>query len=93
MNAKSAFAFVALLGSIGGATFIVSPAQAVDASAFRAQGVACAGGYHLDGNGNCQPNSGYTNTGCQPGYMSEPFPNTSGYRCVPIPASYSQYFR
>ena len=51
-----------------------------------------ASGYHLDGNGNCQPNSGYTNTGCPPGFMSEPFPNWQGFRCVPIPASYSQYF-
>ena len=88
MNVKSGFACVALLG----AAFVVSPARAGDISAFRAQGVACAGGYHLDGNGNCQPNSGYTNTGCPPGFMSEPFPNWQGFRCVPIPASYSQYF-
>ena len=89
MNAKSVLALVAVVG----ATAFVPHARADDYSAFRAQGVACAGGYHLDGNGNCQPNGGQASLQpCQPGFMSEPFPNWSGYRCVPIPAGYSKYF-
>ena len=94
MNAISALACAAIVGSICGAAFIVSPVRASDSSAFRAQGFACAGGYHLDGNGDCQPDGGQASLQpCPPGRIARPYPNGSSYRCVEIPASYSQYFR
>ncbi len=98
MNAKTAFAVAALLGSVFGALSLVSLARAGEESAsyraFRPQGVACAGGYHLDGNGNCQPNGGQASLQpCPPGQLAEPYPNGASYRCVEIPASYRQYFR
>ena len=98
MNVKTAFAVAALLGSVSGALSLVCPARAGEAPAsdraFRAQGVACAGGYHLDANGNCQPDGGQASLQpCPPGEMADPYPNGASYRCVEIPASYRQYFR
>jgi hypothetical protein len=98
MNAKTAIAVAALLGSVSGALSLALPARAGEESAsysaFRAQGFACAGGYHPDGNGNCQPNGGQASLQpCPPGEMADPYPNGASYRCVEIPASYRQYFR
>ena len=98
MKANTAFAVAALLGSVCGGFGLNSSARASDEftsyAAFRAQGVACAGGYHPDGNGICQPNGGQASLQpCPPGQMAVPYPNGSSYRCVPIPESYRQYFR
>jgi hypothetical protein len=54
-----------------------------------AQRVACAGGYHADKQGNCQPNNPLPNLQpCPPGFLSAPAPTWSGYMCVPIPKGY-----
>jgi hypothetical protein len=96
--AKIAFAVAALIGSVSALPSLGSAARANEASVsfvqFRAQGVACAGGYHLDGNGDCQPDGGQASLQpCPPGQMAQPYPSGSSYRCVEIPASYRQYFR
>jgi hypothetical protein len=84
MNARTAFAAVALFGSIAGAFGIGSAAPAASA-----QNIACASGYHADRQGNCQPNSPQPNLEpCPPGYLSAPAPTWSGYMCVPIPKGY-----
>jgi hypothetical protein len=97
MNAKANLVLAALLGSLSGAFFLGLPATASETdayAAFRAQGVACAGGYHLDGNGSCQPNGGQASLQpCPLGQLAQPYPNGSSYRCEPIPESYRQYFR
>jgi hypothetical protein len=83
MNAKTALAAAALLGSIAGAFLLASAAPAA------AQRVACASGYHADRQGNCQPNNPQPNLQpCPPGYLSAPAPTWSGYTCVPIPKGY-----
>jgi len=98
MNAKMAFAVAALFSLIAGEIVVGSPARATDESvaapAFTAQlSTACAGGYHPDAQGNCQPNSGYVNTDCLRGFISEPFPSGPSFRCVPISASLLPYIR
>jgi len=83
MNAKIALGSTALLGAIAGALVLGGAAPA------SAQYVACAGGYHADRQGNCQPNSPQPNLQpCPPGLLSAPYPNWSGYICVPIPKGY-----
>jgi hypothetical protein len=81
MNAKTAFAAVALFGSIAAVFIAGSTGPAV------AQRGACASGYHADRQGNCQPNNPQPNLQpCPAGLLATPMPY--GYRCVPIPAGY-----
>ena len=84
MNAKTAFAAVALFGSIAGALVLGSAAPAV-----AVQRQACASGYHADKQGNCQPDNPQPNLQpCPPGFLSAPAPTWSGYTCEPIPKGY-----
>ena len=73
------FAGALSLGWIGGPA---GPAAA------RAQATACWSGYHLDRNGDCQSDNAVLDTRCQPGLMTQVFPNANGYVCVPIPKGY-----
>ena len=50
--------------------------------------ISCAGGYHTDADGNCQPDNGYVDSRCQAGFEAAPFPNGNGYWCVPYPKDY-----
>jgi hypothetical protein len=90
MNAKTAFATAAFFGTIGAAVMFGSPALAAAAGAFTAQGSTCAGGYHPDSRGDCQPDNGQPNLQpCPAGYLATPFPGWgNSYKCVPIPAGY-----
>ena len=94
MNANMAFAVAALVGLLAGEIVFGSPAWATDESvvapAFTAQfSAACAGGYHPDKQGNCQPNNPQPNLQpCPPGLLSAPSPGWPGYTCVPIPKGY-----
>jgi hypothetical protein len=82
MNAKIVLTASALLGSIALLLGFAAPAAI-------AQTTACAGGYHPDRQGNCQPDNPQPNLQpCPPGLLSEPAFNGSGYRCVPIPKGY-----
>ncbi len=78
MNTIRAMFSVAALG----ASLAGTPA------AFAAGGVivainGCAGGFHADAQGNCQPDAGYVDNRCPPGYEASPFPNGNDYHCVP----------
>ena len=91
MNVKRAFADVALFSSIAGAVVVGSPTWAAGDRAFTAlMSSACAGGYHADARGNCQPNNPQPNLQPSPdGYLATPFPSWgNSYKCVPIPVGY-----
>jgi hypothetical protein len=91
MNATTAFALTALLGSFSGASIVGSNAWAAGDGAFTAlMSSACAGGYHPDSRGNCQPNNPQPNLQpCPDGYLATPYPSWgNSYKCVPIPAGY-----
>jgi hypothetical protein len=91
MNAKTAFAAVALFLSIAAGVTVGSPARARDDGAFTAQmHSACASGYHPDARGNCQPDNSQPNLQpCPDGYLATPFPSWgNSYKCVPIPVGY-----
>ncbi len=75
MNATTALAAALLFGSFGGALLCELPAHAASA--------ACAGGYHADASGNCQPNNVSADTRCPAGFDAIPAMNGNGYRCVP----------
>ncbi len=49
---------------------------------------SCAGGYHQDSRGNCEPDYGIVDSRCQAGYEAAPFPNGNSYHCVPVPEGY-----
>lgn len=84
MNARMFLTAAALFGAIAGALVIGSAAPAASAST-----IACAGGYHPDKQGNCQPNNPQPNLQpCPPGFLSAPAPTYSSYMCVPIPKGY-----
>ncbi len=98
MNVNMASTVAALFGLLAGEFVVGSPARATDESviapAFTAQfAAACAGGYHPDARGNCQPDGGNVTGDCPSGFISEPFPNGQSYRCVPISASLLPYIR
>ena len=76
MNSRTIIAITMLLGSFA----VGAPAQAAS--------LACAGGYHADAAGNCQPDNGYVDNRCPAGFETAPSPDPSGYRCAPIPAGY-----
>jgi hypothetical protein len=61
-------------------TFAIAAALAAS-SAASAQPSFCAAGYHVDRQGNCQPDVRQYNRYCAPGNVYEPFPG--GWRCVP----------
>ena len=91
MNVKRAFAAVALFSSIAGVFVVGSPSRAAGEGAFNAlMSSVCAGGYHPDARGNCQPNNPQPNLQpCPEGYLATPFPSWgNSYKCVPIPAGY-----
>jgi hypothetical protein len=51
-----------------------------------AQPVACAGGYHLDAHGHCQPNNPLPpHRYCPPGLYPHSAPTSKGYRCKHYP--------
>jgi hypothetical protein len=80
MNAKIYVAAALLLGSFVAVSMAAAPAHAA--------ALACAGGYHADRQGNCQPDNGYVDSRCQAGFEAAPSPDPVGYRCAPIPEGY-----
>ena len=83
MNAKITLTAAAFLGAIAGALVIGAAPAAAAPSAI------CAGGYHPDRQGNCQPDNPQPNLRpCPPGLLSASAFNGSGYICVPIPEGY-----
>ena len=93
MNIKLVLAVAMLFGSLG-AGLIVGSAPGLDtfdASTGNPLEVAmldCAGGYHADARGDCQPNNGIVDSRCPTGWEATAFPNGNDYRCVPIPNGY-----
>jgi hypothetical protein len=80
---KKIFAIAALAASIGGVLAIGSGARATEASPY-ASSTYCAGGYHIDPDGSCQPNNGYIDNRCPPGFNPHPYPNGNNNICVPV---------
>lgn len=80
MNAKIYVAAAVLLGSLAAGSIAGAPARAAP--------LACAGGFHADRQGNCQPDNVYVDNRCQAGFEAAPSPAASGYRCAPIPEGY-----
>ena len=80
-----------LIGSIGmfaalGAVAFGSPARASEQ--YFMSGAYCAGGYHVDPHGNCQPDNGYVDSRCPPGLEPHAFPNGNDSWCVPYGEGY-----
>jgi len=79
MNARTALAAALLVASLAIGASATAPA--------RAQSMACAGGYHPDALGNCQPNIPQVDRYCpQAGTIYQPSP--WGWSCVPISKGY-----
>jgi hypothetical protein len=69
---------ILLIGPIGmfaalGAFAFGSPARATER--YSMSGAYCAGGYHVDPQGNCQPDNGYVHSRCSPGFEPHAWPN------------------
>ena len=66
------------------APLAVAPVRASDNdAAVRVAMTQCAGGYHADRQGNCQPDNEVPDRRCPPGLLATPWPNPEGYRCIP----------
>jgi hypothetical protein len=93
VNIKLIFAVAMLFGSLAAGLIVGSAPgpDTFDASLDNPLQVAmleCAGGYHTDAGGNCQPNNGIVDSRCPTGWEATPFPNGNDYRCAPIPQGY-----
>ncbi len=74
----------ALGASLLGALTFGSVAQASGGlRPLQAAMMQCAGGYHPDRQGNCQPDTPQVDMRCPDGYLATPWPDPSGYRCIP----------
>jgi hypothetical protein len=84
MNKQSALAAAALVASFVGALAAGPPARAQNAyEKMTAHAAYCAGGYHVDPEGNCQPDNPIVDGRCPPYFHAIVFPNGNGYRCMP----------
>jgi hypothetical protein len=94
MDAKLMLALTMLVGSLVGgliASTHTRPEDDFDVGAGAPMELAmltCAGGFHTDSRGNCQPDNGIVDSRCQDGFETHPAPNGAGYICVPIPQGY-----
>ncbi len=89
MNAKAVLAVALFLSPLAGGAPAWASADYVTQVVLKTQfPVACAGGYHQDADGNCQPNIPAVPTYCAslPGYVYQPAP--WGWDCVPAPKGY-----
>jgi hypothetical protein len=87
MNSKSAFALAATLAaSLAGVIALGSPARATEQYAMSR--AYCAGGYHVGAHGNCQPDNGYVDSRCPPGFEPHSWPNGNNNWCMPIGGGY-----
>jgi hypothetical protein len=79
MNSKSAFALATLAASLAGAIALGSSARATEQ--YAVSGAYCAGGYHVGPHGNCQPDNGYVDIRCPPGWEPHSWPNGNNNWC------------
>ena len=92
MRVKTALAAAMLFGSLA-AGLLAGSRPGSESLAFAPDTLEvamaeCAGGYHADARGNCQPDNGIVDNRCQAGFEAAPFPNGNNYRCVAIPRGY-----
>jgi len=93
MNFRLTLAVAMLFGSLAAGLIAASAPRADtgDAAAGDTLELAmleCAGGYHTDPRGSCQPDNGIVDSRCQDGFEAAPSPAGNGYRCVPEPQGY-----
>jgi hypothetical protein len=94
MNAKVALAVAMLVGSLAAGLIAGAnspPSVGYDDAMRDTMDLAmsqCAGGYHPDASGDCQPDNGIVDSRCPAGFEATPFPNGSDYRCAPIASGY-----
>jgi len=94
MNAKIALAVAMLFGSLAGGLIAGAdsrPGVGYDDAMRDTMDLAmaqCAGGYHPDASGNCQPDYGIVDSRCPGGFEAAPAPNGNSYRCEAIPSGY-----
>jgi len=93
MNAKTALAVAMLFGSLAAGLIAGSAPGSDTVGAYSGDTLElamaeCAGGYHADAHGDCQPDNGIVDSRCGGGFEATPFPSNGGYRCVPIPQGY-----
>jgi hypothetical protein len=93
VNIKLVLAVAMLFGSLAAGLIVGSApgTETFDASVDNPLEVAmleCAGGYHADARGDCQPIMGIVDSRCPAGSEATAFPNGNDYRCVPIPTGY-----
>jgi hypothetical protein len=93
MNVKMALAVIMLFGSlsaglIAGSGPRIDPFDASVDHKLEVAMLECAGGFHTDPLGNCQPDNGIVDSRCPSGFEATPFPNGNDYRCVLEPQGY-----
>jgi len=94
MNARIVLAATMLMGSfVGGIVAASRPEPTAEplvsvGGPIQVSMLECAGGYHTDRFGDCQPDNGIVDSRCPNGFEAAPSPSANGYRCIPEPQGY-----